>query len=441
MLQNLLQKHTYEVVDGFIKIDNVKQDNYNYKRIKGDLEKVKECALEDEYCLGFTDDGLMKFYVDLEDLKPGTNNLYIHGQRLEEYLIKNDTNIPKKIHFIWFSKGKAFNMVNYIAVKSALYHNPGYQVYFHCDDTPKNNIYYDNLKNKVIINHITEPLSLNGHIFEYFQNKADFIRINILKDFGGIYLDTDVILLKNLDRFLHHHYVMGYERPNISEAANYFLCNAVIMSEPNNELLKEWIHIYNSSWGEDFIGWWMGHSVVVPSHLRKKYNYLMTLLPNFMFYPFLWDDLSILGDTDNHKSYNESYGVHLWDTESSKTNLLPNDINYFKNKKNAFVRLFSKHVEDLMDPEVFKIEEDNDDEFIIFKGMDSPGDDLQYCGGKSIEELKQLCRADTRCIGFNTIGFLKSKIDKSKLISFNKIGYTNCGNKDSVYIYKERYKA
>jgi hypothetical protein len=423
-------KHEYE--DNFIKIYDVKLKDYNYKKLENEtIDNMKQVVLKDSYCMGFSTDGFMKFYIDLNKLEKCENNhLYIHNQRFIYFENRNSrTNIPKKIHFIWFSSGKEFNLINYIAIKAALDHNPTYQVYLHCDDTPKNNIYFDNIQNKIIINEIIEPKIINNHIVKWFQNKADYVRLNALKKFGGIYLDTDYILIKPLDHFLNHKFVMGYERANNKD----FLCNAVIMCEPNSDIIKEWINVYDNSWGEDYVAYWFGHSVLIPAQLRDKYNYIMTIYDSYVFYPFLWDDLSILHDHDNGKSYKSALGVHLWDTEASKTNLLPNDVSYFKNKKNAFVRLFKEHVTDL-NPVVSKIE----DQFEIYEGKDSPGYDLRFCGGKSIEELKQICLQDPTCVGFNTLGFLKHKIDLDRLVNFKDIGWNNCTNNDNLYVHKER---
>lgn len=433
MLQNLLQQYSYEEDGEFIKIKDIKLENFDYKRIREPVDKLKEYAISDDHCIGFTDTGMMKFYVDFTKLQPGNNVLYIHKNRLESYLkLNNQTNIPKKIHFIWFSRGKAFNLVNYIAVKAALYHNPDYEVFLHCDALPKDNIYYNALKKHITTNIIVEPYYINKHHVQYFQHKADYVRLNVLKEMGGIYLDTDIILLRNLDKFLNNRFVMCSERPDTDKEASHFLCNAVIMCEPNNDLVNEWIHIYENSWGEDFIGWWMGHSVIVPSYLRKKYNYMMTILPNFTFYPFLWNDLSVLHDHDNKQNYDYSHGIHLWDTEASKTNLLPKDLDYFKTKNNAFVRLFKKHVEDLLEPEK------NQSEFLILECVDSPGDDIEYISFKSLDELKHMCKKTTNCIGFNTLGYLKSKINLDKLVLLEDTK-NNVSTKCNLYILKNKF--
>ena len=54
-------------------------------------------------------------------------------------------------------------------------------------------------------------------------------------------------------------------------------------------------------------------------------------------------------------------------------------------------------------------------EFIFLKGLDSPNNDIKYVGKKSIAELKDICNNEPKCIGFNTLGFMKSKINLDNL--------------------------
>lgn len=430
--------HTYEDQNEFIKVNNVKLEKYTYKKLNNlGIDELKTEALNDYHCLGFSSDGMMKFYTPIDKIEYDNTcrfDLYIHKTRYEYYLTQNNTNIPKKIHFIWFKNGRPFNLLNFIAIKAALYHNPEYDVIFHCDNIPNDdNIYFNNLKkeSKMTINAIVEPQHINNKPVKHFQHKADYVRLNILKDMGGIYLDTDFILLKPLDKFLKNKFVMGYERPNDDN----YLCNACIMVEPNNIIIKEWLHIYNSSWSESFVPSWMGHSVMIPAQLYEKYGYMMTICDNTTFYPFLWDDFSILYQKDNNNTYSDSVGMHLWDTELSKTKLLPNNPEYFLNNKNAFVRLFKKHVEELL-----LLPDDNiDNNFSIYPGQDSLNYDIKCHGRKSIEELKKICIDDSMCVGFNTIGFMKHKIDTNNLVNFSTVKFANCTSQDGLYVHKARY--
>ena len=73
-------------------------------------------------------------------------------------------------------------MLYYIAIRAAIYHNPTYEIYLYTDDELDyvNNIFFKNLKDKIIVNIVSEPKSLNGNIIRRFQHKADYIRLYAL---------------------------------------------------------------------------------------------------------------------------------------------------------------------------------------------------------------------------------------------------------------------
>lgn len=72
------------------------------------------------------------------------------------------------------------------------------------------------------------------------------------------------------------------------------------------------------------------------------------------------------------------------------------------------------------------------DNYIFYEELDSPGSDLVYVKDKSIEELKVLCDNDPNCMGFNTLGWLKSSVNVHNLC--NLYGNTTNGYKDGIYV-------
>jgi len=413
-------------------------NEFHYKIIqRKSMDEMKKECIEDKKCLGFDTSGRLYFYVPLDIIKKqqpndSPNDIYFYRTRQAEYEIRSDEkkgSIPKLIHYIWFSQGRPFNIVNYIAIKTALKHCPSYKIYIHCDSPPEKNIYYDHLKDKIETNIIDVVSNLNGNQVYYFQHKADVSRLRILKEMGGIYLDLDILLLKPLDQYLDKRFVIGYEN-----AGNASQTNAVVMVEPNNDMINEWIDIYNVSWGtispidgNPIIGDWMGHSVILPYQLSYKYGYMMSVQNNKAFYPFLWTDYSIFYDEDNNKNYEDSTCIHLWDTELYKTNLPPTNPYYFKRMNNAFTRLFKDYVEDI--PLTNKY---HSHDFIEFKGYDMPEHDIKCSGRIEIGEMIWMCNEIPDCIGFNTLGFFKKQFDKEKLIPTK--GRPYCCDDDSFYL-------
>ena len=52
-----------------------------------------------------------------------------------------------------------------------------------------------------ILESVTAPSEILGRKKIYVQHKSDILRLLILKEFGGIYLDTDELLFKSVDTF------------------------------------------------------------------------------------------------------------------------------------------------------------------------------------------------------------------------------------------------
>lgn len=74
------------------------------------------------------------------------------------------------------------------------------------------------------------------------------------------------------------------------------------------------------------------------------------------------------------------------------------------------------------------------DEFKYYQQLDSIGYDLYYVGPKSIKELKDICRNDKKCIGFNTLGYMKYYIN-DKLVSASAFKKMD----DGLYVHMDRY--
>jgi hypothetical protein len=98
-----------------------------------------------------------------------------------------------------------------------------------------------------------------NNIPSYFHNlcpahQADFVRVNVICDYGGIWLDSDTIVLDTLDSLFD--YIDKYNGFFIKEN-NKFLCNGVFGSKANTSLMIKWksqmMHVLESKSGK--IGW------------------------------------------------------------------------------------------------------------------------------------------------------------------------------------------
>lgn len=107
--------------------------------------------------------------------------------------------IPKVIHYCWFGKGpKDKDILKYIAS----WHK-------YCPDYEIKEWNEDNF-----------DINMNAYVKEAYEAKkyafvTDYVRLYVLYNYGGIYMDTDVELLKNLDEFLNLPAFSGFENNNM----------------------------------------------------------------------------------------------------------------------------------------------------------------------------------------------------------------------------------
>lgn len=131
--------------------------------------------------------------------------------------------IPKIIHYCWFGGNPLTDDVkNYINTWKKFL--PDYEI------KEWNESNFD----------ITE----NSFAAEAYKNKkwafvADYARLKILEEYGGIYLDTDVEVLKSMDPLLKYQGFCGFQDDES-------LCTAVLACEPHFDLFKYWLDFYSS---------------------------------------------------------------------------------------------------------------------------------------------------------------------------------------------------
>lgn len=132
--------------------------------------------------------------------------------------------IPKIIHYIWF--GGVKSNIAQIAIKTWQKRAPEYQIIeWNEQNIPnfQNHFYQDALKN---------------HDYAF---ASDYVRLEILKKYGGIYMDADMFLLKDPSKALREkELVFGIQDQSVIISAGF------IAAEPNQKFIKEALNVYNN---------------------------------------------------------------------------------------------------------------------------------------------------------------------------------------------------
>ena len=131
--------------------------------------------------------------------------------------------IPKVIHYCWFGNGK-MPAIAEKCIKSWKKYCPDYEI--------------------ICWNEENFDLTQNRYMREAYEAGkwafvSDFARLKIIYDHGGIYLDTDVELLKPLDPLLENSGFMGFDEKGIVATGLGF------GAEPGNEVVGAFLRDYD----------------------------------------------------------------------------------------------------------------------------------------------------------------------------------------------------
>ncbi len=249
--------------------------------------------------------------------------------------------IPDILHFIYI-KGYDFGLHHYIAVKSASVIMKWSIIHIYNDIEPENNIWWNLVKkiDSVKIIKINPPSVINKNIITYKQHIADLMRLEILKTFGGVYFDLDMLTHKDFTNLLTQINISN--QLMMCKETDSRINNAMIACIPDCDFIVHWLNEYYTTYGNENLDKWGGLSVMKPYELLKIFPETI-ILDTKSFLPFDYFHTDFFKNNNNTVSFNDSYGIHLWDTEQQKRGILPNTIEELENSKSKFWYMY-KHL-------------------------------------------------------------------------------------------------
>ncbi|XP_068938050.1 lactosylceramide 4-alpha-galactosyltransferase [Petaurus breviceps papuanus] len=167
---------------------------------------------------------------------------------------------------------------------------------------------------------------------------SDAARIAIMWKFGGIYLDTDFIVLKNLKNFTN---VLGTQ-------SKFVLNGAFLAFEPRHEFIQ----LCMQDFVDHYNGWIWGHQgPQLLTRVFKKWCGSRSLqdrqsckgvqaLPQEAFYPITWQNWKKYFKDISLREYemllSKTYAVHVWNTKSQS-------VSFEVTSKVLLARLYSQY--------------------------------------------------------------------------------------------------
>jgi hypothetical protein len=191
--------------------------------------------------------------------------------------------IPKIIHYIWVGgKEKPVDIKRCMATWKK--HLEGYKV-----------IEW-NESNFDIEQH---PFVKAAYEAKKWAYVSDYIRAYAIYNYGGIYLDTDILLLDNFDDFLNHRAFVGFENPN-------YPFTAAFGAEKEHPLVKDMLDYYDEldTYHFDFKN---NNTISVSDILINKYGCKVGNM-----YQVLKEGIAVYPDTILCNPSEKSVSIHVF---------------------------------------------------------------------------------------------------------------------------------
>lgn len=208
--------------------------------------------------------------------------------------------IPKKIHYCWFGNKKKSHLIKR-CIESWKIHLPDYEIY----EWSEKNCNLDH------------PFIKDAYEKKEWAFVSDIVRLQKLYEHGGIYLDTDMYLVKNLDSFLGDECFFGAELEDLISAG-------IIGTSPKNSFISRVLNKY------DYLNFSIENKKeittpkIITEVFKKSFNYNdkfikviqkenIFVYPVDYFYPLSYH---LKSDIENYSNYikHNTHGVHLWNS-------------------------------------------------------------------------------------------------------------------------------
>lgn len=223
--------------------------------------------------------------------------------------------IPNRLHFCFgFSpdfSNQPWGLVHFACVKSAVVRIKPQHAVLSYEYEPYGP-WWDLTKSLIDVEKIVAPREIFGRPLMHAAHRADVFRLQRLLKHGGIYLDCDVLVVRDFEPLRVGECVLGGE--GVGDRSG--VSNAVILAKDGAPFIRRWLESYRSFRSRGHDAYWNEHSIITPKQLASNFPNEVTLLDHKAFCWPLWTDDHIKWMFASTKDLNAqgAFAHHLWES-------------------------------------------------------------------------------------------------------------------------------
>ncbi len=276
--------------------------------------------------------------------------------------------IPHRFHFVFGLRpqDRPFHLAHYLCLASCIEVNRPDEILFHYHNEPWGP-WWERIRPRLTLNPIrpsdfvarhrgyarhVEGRYIRSRGLDYAHH-ADFVRLEVLLESGGVYADIDSLFIEPIPPDLFEaEFVLGeegYVTRDDDGSPLRTLCNALIMSAPEARFGQQW---YERMYAV-FDGTWNRHSCLEAARLARDNPDRVSVQPENLFFPIppTAAGLARLFAPSNAELDGAS-SVHLWEhlwadagrTDFSRFHLDLLTEKYVRSGSSLYARLARRHL-------------------------------------------------------------------------------------------------
>jgi hypothetical protein len=182
------------------------------------------------------------------------------------------------------------HLVHYLALASCLEVVAPDELHIHCHELPFG-FYWDLIRPRVQLHRVEPVEQIASHSYRdasghyAYAHHADFIRLDVLERWGGLYADIDTLFLRAPgEECWSAPAVIGREADVLDSSGRSHgsLSNALLMSAPGGEFVRVWRERIAAA----FDGSWSAHSCLLAYDLAQELPGSVRVEPRRAFHAF-----------------------------------------------------------------------------------------------------------------------------------------------------------